>query len=503
MSTLRVSNIEAKADVSSPTVDEKIKFTNSSGDVLFHLDGKTSGITTVGINTTGNTFTVNNTTGDVSFSGSVTSSGVSTFSSDVSIADKIVHIGDTDTAIRFPAADTITAETGGTERFRITSSGNIGIGLTNPQTALVVERDWVNNYGSINIKSSSNVLSGIGFRTDGGYAGGFIYRDGTTGNFFELNAQGSREIRALLNGSEAFRVDTGGRLLLGTTSDKSIGSDANALVQIFTGSAGKLLLGREDSIVVGDEYIGLIDFHSTDGGSERCARISCQAEEIHGTGTKASRLSFMTSASGSATPTERLRIASTGAFGLSGANYGTSGQVLTSQGSSAAPQLATPAASWTSASVNAGPTGGVVAFTSIPSDIDFFIMSWNNVNSTANSTYAVEMGHSGSYQTSGYNVNSGYLPNGTTNPGVSRYTTSFFWRGSAGGGNNFGRIWFSRHNTGNVWHAFGNAHDDGSDIIYIMSGSCSLGGTLDRIRLILGSGGFDTQGSVTLQYLRT
>ena len=129
MSTLRVSNIEAKADVSSPTVDEKIKFTNSSGNVLFHLDGKTSGITTVGINTTGNTFTVNNTTGDVSFSGSVTSSGVSTFTSDVSIADKIVHIGDTDTAIRFPAADTITAETGGTERLRIDSSGRLIVGV--------------------------------------------------------------------------------------------------------------------------------------------------------------------------------------------------------------------------------------------------------------------------------------------------------------------------------------------------------------------------------------
>ena len=40
---------------------------------------------------------------------------------------------------------------------------------------------------------------------------------------------------------------------------------------------------------------------------------------------------------------ERLRIANTGALGLSGANYGTSGQVLTSQGSGSAPQWATPA----------------------------------------------------------------------------------------------------------------------------------------------------------------
>ena len=40
---------------------------------------------------------------------------------------------------------------------------------------------------------------------------------------------------------------------------------------------------------------------------------------------------------------ERLRIASGGAIGLSGANYGTSGQVITSQGSGASPQWATPA----------------------------------------------------------------------------------------------------------------------------------------------------------------
>ena len=58
MSTLRVSNIEAKADPSSPSVDEKLKVTNSNGDVLVHIDGKTVGVTTVGINTTDRTFTV-------------------------------------------------------------------------------------------------------------------------------------------------------------------------------------------------------------------------------------------------------------------------------------------------------------------------------------------------------------------------------------------------------------------------------------------------------------
>ena len=57
MSTLRISNIEAKSVPASATTDEKIKITNSSGDVLVFLDGKTSGITTIGINTTANNLT--------------------------------------------------------------------------------------------------------------------------------------------------------------------------------------------------------------------------------------------------------------------------------------------------------------------------------------------------------------------------------------------------------------------------------------------------------------
>ena len=40
MSTLRVTNIEAKGDPSSPSVDEKLKLTNSAGDVVLEVDGK-------------------------------------------------------------------------------------------------------------------------------------------------------------------------------------------------------------------------------------------------------------------------------------------------------------------------------------------------------------------------------------------------------------------------------------------------------------------------------
>ena len=68
----------------------------------------------------------------VSITDGASISGVTTFSSDINIADKIVHTGDTNTAIRFADADTITAETGGSERVRITSAGKFGDNTTSP-----------------------------------------------------------------------------------------------------------------------------------------------------------------------------------------------------------------------------------------------------------------------------------------------------------------------------------------------------------------------------------
>ena len=92
MSTLRISNIEAKADASSPTVNEKLKFTSSPSagqDPLLHLDGlhAASGITTIGINTTGNTITVKG--NDVNFAGIVTALRFSGPFTDLTINDDL------------------------------------------------------------------------------------------------------------------------------------------------------------------------------------------------------------------------------------------------------------------------------------------------------------------------------------------------------------------------------------------------------------------------------
>ena len=57
---------------------------------------------------------------------------------DFTIEDKIVHSGDTNTAIRFPTADTFTVETSGSEKLRITSGGKIGINTSSPNNFLHV-----------------------------------------------------------------------------------------------------------------------------------------------------------------------------------------------------------------------------------------------------------------------------------------------------------------------------------------------------------------------------
>ena len=60
-------------------------------------------------------------------------------STSLTIADYIIHEGDTNTYIGFPSSDTITCTTAGSERTRVTSAGDVGIGTTNPRAKLDVD----------------------------------------------------------------------------------------------------------------------------------------------------------------------------------------------------------------------------------------------------------------------------------------------------------------------------------------------------------------------------
>jgi len=112
---------------------------------------------------------------DISTGGSVranfSSTGLSvtgaiTTTSDITIADKIIHSGDTNTAIRFPAADTVSVETSGSERLRVDSSGRLGVGLT-PHTSDVatnITEGLIQTSGSIDIRYSGTNSDPAGAR---------------------------------------------------------------------------------------------------------------------------------------------------------------------------------------------------------------------------------------------------------------------------------------------------------------------------------------------------
>ena len=110
------------------------------------------------------------------------------------------------------------------------------------------------------------------------------------------------------------------KVLIGTNTVGD--STADDLTIATSGSTGITL--RSDS-----GYAGNIQFADGTSGDDQQRGVL----QYHHSDNS---MRFMTNAS------ERIRIGSVGQLGIGGANYGTSGQVLTSQGNSSAPTWATP-----------------------------------------------------------------------------------------------------------------------------------------------------------------
>ena len=185
----------------------------------------------------------------ISVDGYMIVSGISTFGGDVQVSDKIIHSGDTNTAIRFPSADTITAETGGSERTRIDSSGRLLIGLTASQTT------DSNAHSKLQVASSSGPNIGFGNNSsdiDGGDRLGVInYSSNHGGTYHEVttlrsaadadhtsSSKASRlELYTTSSGNtqatERFRITSDGRVLLqeGTFSERLLGATAKLQVE--------------------------------------------------------------------------------------------------------------------------------------------------------------------------------------------------------------------------------------------------------------------------------
>ena len=205
-----------------------------------------------------------------SFSGSganLTNINSTSATGDFSIADKIIHTGDTNTAIRFPAVDTVTAETGGSERVRIDSSGRVIIG----------------HNASVAGDGSSE---------------------------FSFQIIGTTYVTSGLNQQRYANDVSGPSIILSKSRATSVGTH---------------------TIVQNGDQLGKIRFYGSDGNdfNNYGAEIAGHVDGTPGSNDMPGRLLFKTTADGAASPTERLRIDSTGRMTQNGTTSIDTGSALT------------------------------------------------------------------------------------------------------------------------------------------------------------------------------
>ena len=145
----------------------------------------------------------------VNAGGLVVTAGVSTLAADLSIADKIIHTGDTNTAIRFPAADTFTVETAGTERFRVLADGTVSSGTLASTPGTIAA-------GSLVVTNSN---------------AGFFSNVGGDAKF---GSSDNNNVIFQVNGIEKVRIATSGQIGLGGTN---YGTSGQVILSNGSGSA--------------------------------------------------------------------------------------------------------------------------------------------------------------------------------------------------------------------------------------------------------------------------
>jgi hypothetical protein len=157
----------------------------------------------------------------------------------------ISFIGDANTGIYSPAADTIAFAEGGVEAVRFDSSGNVGIGTSSPVSRLNVS---IPDGGGVTISNTNDSHTGnLNFGDTSSNASGRISYD----HF-------SNALRFDTSGTERARIDTSGNLLVGTTSN--IGSGYKVSIQPAASGGGGVAFRN-----VGPDGVPHVFFNSSNG----------------------------------------------------------------------------------------------------------------------------------------------------------------------------------------------------------------------------------------------
>ena len=265
-------------------------------------------------------------------------------------------------------------ETNASERMRIDSLGNVGIGNSNPTNSA--------GYNTLTLGNGTSTGGQIHLENSSG-ADFYLWHDGSGVNIYN---QGASSQKFYTNASERMRIDGSGNLLVGTTTasgkmtvkmdtNKNISfsgtqgevggvpafvahQDAGSLAEIgmrgvdirfATGSServritndGKLLVGTTSAIAPSNENFAVVSGGNTqitlarndtsvnsgntisqikvygnddNGTYQECARIGFEADANHSAGSKPTRMVFEVTPSSASTPTERMRINENGVF---------------------------------------------------------------------------------------------------------------------------------------------------------------------------------------------
>ena len=226
-----------------------------------------------------------------------------------------INVG-TGATIHVPATNVLTLGTNSNERVRITSGGSVNLG-TGELTQTTRKFNVYGGAARVTQTAGGNTIEAFGHTTSG-QSYGLLVNAGSTSADYAAEFR-NKDATSLL------RIRGDGKVGINTTSPT--------------------LNGNEEGIhIVSEDYPTLHLTNSTTGHAANNGSmftLNDTGETIIRNG-HASHIRFDTN-NGSSIG-ERLRIGSAGQIGIGGANYGSSGQVLTSQGSGSAVQWASPAA---------------------------------------------------------------------------------------------------------------------------------------------------------------